>query len=206
MDRTDLEHRLVALEARFGGYHTKVPWNVRSQYAPEPRLDWMTGGDRMSVHGYAPVYAEVLSSITPRVIVELGILRGTGLAMWCDLFPTARVIGLDIDLQHFAQNFDNLRERGAFEKNRPDLFQFDEMAPDAPARLAAIMGGAKADLFIDDALHSDEAILRTFSHAWQHVRRGGAYIIEDNRTVAEKLPVPHVSSHDLLTVVRRHDD
>lgn len=195
--------RLVALETQFGGYHTKVPWTVQSPYAPKPRLTWMTGGDRMSRHGYAPTYAATLETLTPRVIVELGILRGTGLATWCELFPSARVIGLDIDLHHFTENLDFLHECGAFTVNRPEVYQFDEMAPDAPEQLITVLDGTEVDLFIDDALHSDAAILHTFSHAWRHVAPGGAYVIEDNGTVAPSLPVPHVSSHGLLTVVRR---
>lgn len=59
----------------------------------------MIGGDRMLHHGYADDYAEFLAPFLgtdpPPVVAEFGILRGTGLAIWCDLFPRSRVLGLE---------------------------------------------------------------------------------------------------------------
>lgn len=49
--------RLIELEQRFGGYHTGVPWGRVSPYdrlpEAEVRKGWLTGGDRMLMHGYA---------------------------------------------------------------------------------------------------------------------------------------------------------
>lgn len=61
----------------------------------------MIGGDRMLHHGYAKKYAEYLlpflNRVQPVTVLECGILRDTGIAIWCDLFQEGRIIGLDID-------------------------------------------------------------------------------------------------------------
>jgi hypothetical protein len=200
----DLAARLVALEDHFGGYHTHVPWRRWSPYAPEPRLWWVTGGDRMARHGYAPHYAAALTGLSPDVIVELGILRGVGLAMWCWLFPHARVIGLDIDVSHFLENKAALENRGAFAESNPEIYEFDELAPDAAAQFAEILRGDQVGLFIDDALHYDEAVLQTHKYAWPHIAPGGLYIIEDNATARASLPQPDMAGGcDGLTIMKK---
>ena len=75
----------------------------------------MMGGDRMLHHGYGPTYARYLQPFVGArnlTVAEFGILNGTGLAIWCDLFTDARVIGLDIDLSHFEGNRSALERRG----------------------------------------------------------------------------------------------
>lgn len=205
--KMNLADRLVELENRFGGYHTKVPWKVRSPYAPEPRLNWLTGGDRMGFHGYAAAYANDLRDKKPGVIVELGILRGIGLAMWCELFPAARVIGLDIDLSMFNGNMSDLKARGAFVRNKPEVYELDELAPDAAERFAEILGEDTVDLFIDDALHYDAAILQTLGYCLPKLSPTGVYIIEDNdgvhKKVADQFPAYSVQAAGQLTVVRQ---
>ena len=64
----------------------------------------MRGGDRMLFNGYAKDYSRYLKSFDcdrRLIVAEFGILRGNGLAIWCDLFPNARVLGFDIDTSHF---------------------------------------------------------------------------------------------------------
>jgi hypothetical protein len=137
---------LRELETRFaGGINLKLRPVKPSPLDAEPNPVSVFDGHRMQaegnprVHNYAPTYAENLPDTDSQiVIVELGILRGVGLAVWCDLFPNARVIGLDVDLSHFSENEANLRKRGAFQQNSPSVFEFDELAPDAPERLREI--------------------------------------------------------------------
>jgi SAM-dependent methyltransferase len=199
--------RLVELEQRFGGYHTGVPWGRVSPHGnlseADARNSWLTGGDRMGLHGYAPAYAAALAGKSPRVIVELGILRGTGLAMWCELFPDARVIGLDIDPSMFRGNLPDLLARGAFARNEPEVYEFDELAPDAADRLARILGPDAMDLFIDDALHYDEAILGALDYCLEHLSPDGVYFIEDNDQVHQRIfrPGYTVQPQGELTVI-----
>jgi hypothetical protein len=110
------------------------------------------GGDRMSphYHNYGRCYAQFLKPFIavpcapPLILVEVGIFRGSGLAIWCDLFPNARVIGLDIDLSNFEGRRKRLEAMGAFRNNAPELFAFDQLN-EAGARSVlqhALRGGA----------------------------------------------------------------
>jgi SAM-dependent methyltransferase len=167
----------------------------------------MTGGDRMLHHGYGHTYARYLapflgqSSLT---LAEFGILKGTGLAIWCDLFPSARVIGFDIDLSHFTENRAALEQRGAFQCNSPEIHEFDQLAPDLP-RLMADLRGAKLDIVIDDGLHSVEAIVANWRAVKPLLSPRCVYFIEDNDGLlgvsAEEFNGFDTHTYGLLTVV-----
>jgi hypothetical protein len=212
---------LRELETKFaGGVNLKLRPVRPSPHDKEPNPKSVFDGHRMQaegnprVHNYAPTYASNLpDSDASIVLVELGILRGVGLAIWCDLFPNARVIGLDVDLSHFRENETDLRKRGAFRYNEPQVYELDELAPDASERLREIltMGLAvsstmKIDVFIDDALHYDTAILKIMADVMPHMADGGVYFVEDNRTVSDAIskayPALDVRSVAEMTVVR----
>jgi hypothetical protein len=94
------------------------------------RLGGMIGGDRMLHNGYAPIYAAFLQPLLGQrnlTIAEFGILKGTGLAIWCDAFPGCRLLGFDIDLAHFLDNKPKLKRKGAFKDHEPELHEFDQL-------------------------------------------------------------------------------
>jgi hypothetical protein len=112
----------------------------------------ITGGDRMLHHGYGPTYARYLRPFLGGwnlTVAEFGILKGTGLAMWCDLFPDARVIGLDIDIGHFEEHRSTLERRGTFRQNKPELHEYDQLVS-GQDRLRQILKGSTLDVVIDD--------------------------------------------------------
>lgn len=194
---------LVATEMRYGGYVTNVKRRTVSELDPRGRLAvaWggMTGGDRMFHHGYGKVYARFLAPLVARrlerlVICEAGILKGSGLALWSELFPNSDVIGLDIDLSHFRDNLSFLKKAGAFPKGEPELFIFDQFK-DTSERLGALLDGRKIDCFVDDGFHSRETIINTFAAADPFLRDDFVYFIEDNDDVADALTerFPHRS-------------
>jgi hypothetical protein len=104
----DLVQRLIDSEEKYA-QAVKAKAHVKSRLL-SPQDDRkpgkkIMGGDRMAgMHQYAEHYAKELTRLLGRkpdgdlVIAEVGILKGTGLAVWCDLFPKAIVLGLDIDL------------------------------------------------------------------------------------------------------------
>ena len=162
--------------------------------------------DHGRARGYAKAYSEVLKDREINVMAEMGILRGIGLAIWCDVFPKARIIGLDWDLTAYADFTTMLLKRGAFQKNTPEIHQFDEISPFASYDLRRILGREKLDLFIDDALHYDAAIINSFSAFHRSVKIGGLYIIEDNKNVASVLAKTYRGQHEVrsfneLTVI-----
>ena len=144
----------------------------------------------MLVHGYAPKYAQYIKPYLGRhgrpTIMEIGILCGTGLAMWSDLFPASRVVGLDIDLSHARANMHALKVMGAFRESDPELYEFDQFAPDSN-QLAAFLKGDRVDICIDDATHESEAILQTLEHVMPHMNESFVYFVEDNAIVCDEI-------------------
>lgn len=204
------ETELKNLELKFSGGFEKVIPPKASPLDTRPAEKSVFHGHRMqpktSYRGrnYAPMYSEWLSQFDRNskiTIVELGILRGVGLAMWCDLFPNARVIGLDVDTSLFIENLPNLQKRGAFQKNRPEFHYYDELHPDAIHNLEAILNGDQINIMIDDALHYNAAIVKAFGDFKGFMAADGVYFIEDNFTVSSEIEHPLVYSVDEMTVV-----
>ena len=127
---------LIHKELIYGGIQENV--HVRQASPHDPRSESilmskrMRGGDRMFFHGYAQEYARYLKLFDfdkRLVLAEFGILRGNGLAIWCDLFPNARILGFDIDTSHFEDNRQNLLDRGGFSSNSPEIYTYDQFVP-----------------------------------------------------------------------------
>lgn len=176
---------LIRSEIAWGGLVTDVARrkvSCRDPRSPEQLASGgMTGGDRMLHHRYAPIYADHLAPFLDTAsirLAEFGILRGTGLAVWCDMFPDARVMGFDIDLGHFQANRADLLRRGAFRCNAPEVHEYDQLA-DGRARLAEVLHGDTLDVVIDDGLHSLDAIVTTWRSVRPHLSRRFVYFIED---------------------------
>lgn len=208
---------LMAAEKQVGGIAREVERRSVSPYDPrtseEIARGGMTGGDRMFHHGYAPTYAGALRTFVADrerawTIVEVGILRGTGLAIWSLLFPNARIIGFDIDLSHAEENLAFLRDRGAFARRDPELCQFDQLATTSED-VAAVLEGTTIDLCVDDGLHSDEAILHTAETLYPHLSTKFVYFIEDSYIAQTKLRTAFgdagMTRDGRLTVIRHRE-
>jgi hypothetical protein len=187
-------HWLVSSEEKYGGIITDVPRNKVSPKDPrtQQELDFggMMGGDRMQHHGYAALYAEYLGPFvgrsSPLTVAEFGILQGSGLAIWCDLFEDARVIGFDIDLGHIEGNRRNLLELGAFQRNEPELYELDQLEENE-VYLGDVLKGDKIDVCIDDGLHSFDSILTTIESVIPHLADDFVYFVEDNAEVHSEI-------------------
>ncbi len=217
---------LIEKEQQFGGIHHGV---VRSKTSPlDPRspeqysagfvrrgdqlLPTHIGGDRMSLnhHGYSLAYSGYLMPILRKrreerlVIVEIGILRGIGLAIWCDLFPNARVIGFDLDTSNFEGHKPTLEAQGAFRLNQPEVYEFDQFA-DNRQKIADILGQDKIDIVIDDGAHTLDAIMMTFNSIKKSLAADYVYFIEDfcgiEATLRKLLPGKRIAYRDEMTVI-----
>ena len=204
---------LIETEQKYGGYIGGLPRRVMSEHHDldtkaklERRL--MQGGDRMLFHDYGKVYARYLapfvSSSDSFTLIELGILKGTGLAIWCDLFESGRIIGLDIDLEYFNANIEKLKSLGAFTNNMPELHYFDQYE-DNHEYLGDILGDDKIDIFIDDGVHDSEAIIKTMECVVPYLSERFVYFVEDNKWVHSQIrqsyPDFTVASYRRFTVV-----
>lgn len=203
---------LIASEKYYGGFIQGVPRRTVSPFDPRSKAELerggMQGGDRMLRHGYASHYARELrpfiKSSEPLVIAEFGILTGLGLALWCDCFPDARIMGFDIDLTHFDSHRTILEGLGAFRKNMAEIHLYDQFVENTNL-LRSILDGNRINVCIDDGHHSDESILTTLSSVKPFLAEQFAYFIEDNNTVHEKIKVLHpeflMSTHGELTIL-----
>ena len=191
--------------------HRISEWDSRTLNWNDPG---MTGGDRMSPrrHNYGVIYERYLrpflESEKPVTLAEVGILQGTGLALWSDLFPNGRVIGFDIDLTHFESNLSRLLRLGAFQAQNHEVHLFDGFR-DNSRHLADILQGATVDIVIDDASHQDKSILMTFESFRQYLSGNFVYFIEDNkdvyRVLGQQYPQYQVESYDEMTIVTDFD-
>jgi hypothetical protein len=135
----------------------------------------------MLTNRYAEAYSRHLRPFlgnTNLTLAEFGILKGTGLAIWCDLFPDSHIIGLDIDLSHFYGNQAELLGRGAFRRNEPRVCEYDQLV-DGRERLAGLLKGRTLDIVIDDGLHSLDSIVTTWRSVKTHLSPRFVYFVED---------------------------
>lgn len=180
---------LIGTELKYGG-KTRVNRNKIAPFHSSMKEDLVQthiGGDRMLLHGYADLYSSYLHTYVEQgdkrlTVCEFGILQGTGLAMWCDLFPNSRCIGFDIDLSYLEKNMDNLLNIGAFSVNQPELHYYDQFVHNAEY-LGEILNGDKIDICMDDGDHGEEAIATTFRSVLPHLNHRFVYFIEDNEHV-----------------------
>lgn len=171
--------RLIELEKKYGGRYVVPGRNISPLMKTVDNYECHEGGDRMGPHGYAEHYAKVLPK-TPDVIVEMGILRGTGLALWSELYPGVKLVGLDINVNNFMEHKDELLAKGAFKARLPVVLPFDEFDMYYWDSLATLLPRNSVDVWIDDAVHETGAILNAFELAYPFMYDRSVYIIEDN--------------------------
>lgn len=188
---------LEVMEFKYGGTIKNLERRKVGRNDPRTqeqlKVGGMVGGDRMSriERDYSSVYAEALQPFllkknTKIVLAEVGILRGTGLAVWAELFDDARIIGLDIDLSHIQENMSALQARGAFMHTAPELYEFDQYLENR-ALMEKVLQGDRLDIIIDDGMHYNEAIIATVNSLQPFFADDFLYIIEDNATVHHQL-------------------
>lgn len=212
---------LTEKEKQYGGLVNNVPLHkMRKKDKRTPTQiarGGMQGGDRMSfnLHGYAIAYSAFLkpmieaASEKSLTLVEMGILKGTGLAIWCDLFPNAKILGLDIDTEHCRKNIPNLKAAGAFQRNQPELYEFDQYEAHEDS-VSRILGNRNIDIFIDDGTHERETITPTFKAMKPHLSNDFVAFIEDNTNIATEfrdlLPEYRVLRQGEMTVICPDND
>ena len=152
-----------------------------------------TGADRMSSeeHEYGPCYAKLLEDHRRTwthqhrtggehfLVAEVGILKGSGLALWSDLFSSsARIHGFDKHLESIQDNMGFLGEKGAFAKNNLFLHEMDQLL-DNRELLGKVAQSSKFLFVVDDGLHTEEALVATFESFYEHLADGFLYVMED---------------------------
>jgi len=153
------------------------------------------GSDRMSgkYHDYSKCYAAWLNKwrqrveqspqdFNPLLVAEVGILKGSGLAIWSDLFGCdAQIHGFDRYLQNTLDNMDFMKSRGAFAKDNLQLHTMEQTKNNS-ALIQEIAKGQKFAFVIDDGYHRSKSMQLTFDSFKSSLHQNFLYIIEDFRT------------------------
>lgn len=122
-----------------------------------------TGGDRCCVNNYDKIYNRYLPK-NPKVVVEIGAFTGTGLRVFSDYYPNARIIGLDICPEIVK------------DPGRAEVHYFDQRDPKG---LDKILNGDKIDVVIDDGLHRAFSMVNTYNYFREYLNDDAVYFIED---------------------------
>jgi hypothetical protein len=118
--------------------------------------------DKATAHQYCDFYEQRIGE--PKSIIEFGVLRGSSLKMWASRYPSAVVIGLDIEQKQAPEG------TYTFKLDASKMNWITEIQP-------------KFDLIIDDASHNTIDQIASFKLWWPLVSSGGHYIIEDIHTM-----------------------
>ncbi len=137
------------------------------------------GSDKNSRHSYSEIYENLLSkSESPRILeIGLGSLNafpyaggqkpGSSLRAWRKRYPSAFLVGADIDLESVQ----------AVSETAFVVDQTDPASLDCLSRELVKFG--KFDLIIDDGFHDPHANVQTLMKLLPHITDDGTYIIED---------------------------
>jgi hypothetical protein len=210
LDSLNDSELLQFLELKYGGYVTDIQATIDSSDVVSLHKGKHTGGDRMNIffHDYSDIYSRYLFQLKKSGntinILEVGILNGTGLAIWSEYFESKVIYGFDYDLGNYKKNQENLLQLGAFKDGLPITGFYDQLRENEKL-LSETFSEIKLDVIIDDALHKDNSIINTFRELQPYFNYSFVYFIEDNRTAWKilKLQYPQYSfyNYDEITVV-----
>lgn len=127
--------------------------------------------DKLAHASYLAAYERHFAPLRERPIrlLEIGVKAGGSLRLWCDYFPLATVVGLDV--APVAVDDDTGRIR-VFQGMQQDAALLDRIAREtAPEGF---------DIVIDDGAHVGALAEASFDALFdRHLRPGGLYVIED---------------------------
>ena len=144
-----------------------------ARLADHPAIAKLVAADDLYPHVFsqktAPImqfYRRLLAGMdAPKAVFEIGVKNGGSLALWRQLFPEARVVGLDLRLSKIVRHDGIVYVEG------------DQTDRVLLAKIAEEHG--PFDLVIDDGSHVGEHQLISLAALAPHVAPGGVYVVED---------------------------
>lgn len=117
-------------------------------------------------HGYAKYYEARLGPNRIFNVLEIGVLRGASLRFWAEVFPAAKIYGIDIDESCLKYATDRIQITIADAGNALHMNHYASHAP-------------VFDLIVDDGSHNGNDIEIALKCLWGNLKAGGLYAIED---------------------------
>ena len=142
-----------------------LPYTVEQLSAACDNWEAANCTDKFS-HGYFPTYQRIAAEIGPAACVaEIGVENGGSLALWQQLFPDGKIVGVD----------HNPEARWPLGTIKIVDSQSSHMLP---YRLK-VLSPTGYDLIVDDASHYGVLSAETFRILWPLVKPGRYYVLED---------------------------
>lgn len=116
---------------------------------------------------YFDFYQRYFSDINPTTLLEIGVLEGDSLRIWKDIFPNARIVGIDANPK--AKKYNDL-----------EVYIGDQRNTNFLDSVISIIG--HPDIIIDDGGHTRTCQTKSLIHLFPLLNPGGLYIIEDLET------------------------
>lgn len=124
-------------------------------------------------------YASRFAAEPPRRVLEVGIHKGGGVALFEELWHPRHLVAVDSDPRPLTALAEFIRRIGASERIHPE-YGVDQSDRQAMRRvLTEHLGERPLDLIVDDGCHFLEETRALFNIAFPCLRPGGTYIIED---------------------------
>jgi demethylmacrocin O-methyltransferase len=114
---------------------------------------------------YNPVFSPLHDEV--KKVCEIGILKGSSMKLWYEFFESAEIHGVDKKLRWFEYDHKDYLDRCRLHIGRSDDANTWKNLP------------KNFDIIIDDGHHEYVTQADTFKIAWEHLKPGGIYVIED---------------------------
>lgn len=121
------------------------------------------GTDKAATHLYMGNYEKYLSELIDKefVLLEIGVGNGSSISMWRELFPKAKIYGIDIN--------EDCAGEGIFIGSQIDTDFLDKVLAEIGTPLVCI----------DDASHHAPKTIQTFEYLFPKIAKGGYFFVED---------------------------
>jgi SAM-dependent methyltransferase len=123
-------------------------------------------------------YVTLLNGHEPQSVLEIGIFEGGSVILFAEMWPNARVVGVDLRAKSTAVQA-HLESLGFANRVSLNYEVSQDNGPEMNRILIQDFGAMKIDLVIDDASHLYTPTRGAFNIAFPYVAVGGWYVIED---------------------------
>ena len=144
-------------------------------------------------------YVDVIRTLEPRRIVELGIFRGGSTALLMDLAQPETLVAIECERERVAA-LDTYLERSGFHDRCHTCYGVDQAdRREVAQRVDTSFGHLPLDLVVDDASHLGPQTRASFETLFPRLRAGGLYIIEDWSWHLQGLDLPGESMEGFVS-------